>query len=220
MSLFSLRRPASINRRLRLDPMESRVNPSHTVDITAPALTGPEGTAVEFTSTVTGATTPTYEWTVTRDGNPFATGTTPDFTFTPDDNGNYVVMLNVTDTETAGDGTTTTHTITDTETFVADERGPDGHYHRSVGHGAGDAELVQPRGDGSVLRGPGGRVHVRDRLGRERQRGSDGAPRRADDRHPHVPDHRRQYGDRSPRPTRTTGPATRPRLPSRSRPRP
>ena len=124
MSLFSLRRPASITRRLRLDPMESRVNPSHTVDITAPALTGTEGTAVEFTSTVTGATTPTYEWTVTRDGSEFATGTTPDFSFTPDDNGNYVVTLEVTDTETADDGTTTTHTMTDTETFVATNVAP------------------------------------------------------------------------------------------------
>src|SRR5262245_56286381 len=88
MRLISFRRPASSSHRtvLRLDPMECRVTPSHTVTIAGPT-SGPEGTAVTFTSTVTGATSPTYAWSVKKDGADFSTATTPDFTFTPHDNG-------------------------------------------------------------------------------------------------------------------------------------
>jgi hypothetical protein len=126
MPLFHTRRPGPIVRRrsltrsLRLDPMECRLTPSHTATINATTLTGPEGTAVELTSTVTGATSPTYSWSVTRDGDAFTlpAGTVTDadtFTFTPDDDGSYEVTLTVTDGGTdAGGG----HTATDTETLT------------------------------------------------------------------------------------------------------
>src|SRR5262249_8511844 len=38
-----------------------------------------------------------YAWTVTKDGNAFASGTSANLTFTPDDNGTYVVTLTATD---------------------------------------------------------------------------------------------------------------------------
>src|SRR5215212_2654491 len=110
MPLFHSRRPrpTRLARTLRLDPMECRVTPSHTATIDAPALTGPEGTAVALTSTVTGAPAPTYSWSVTKDGAAYAlpAGTVTDaatFTFTPDDDAAYVVTLTVTDTATATD---------------------------------------------------------------------------------------------------------------------
>ena len=115
----SLRRRA-----LRLDPLEGRDNPSHTVAIAAPSLTGPEGSPVALTATVDGATSPTYQWTVTRDGTEVATGTTADFTFTPNDNGTFLVTLAVTDTTTGTDGTATTETVTDTETITATNVAP------------------------------------------------------------------------------------------------
>src|SRR5262249_32866893 len=43
------------------------------------------------------ADTQRYAWAVTRDGQPYASGSTPAFSFTPDDNGSYVVTLTVTD---------------------------------------------------------------------------------------------------------------------------
>ena len=39
----------------------------------------------------------TYAWTVTKDGQPFCTGTGAGFSFTPDDNGAYLVTLTATD---------------------------------------------------------------------------------------------------------------------------
>ncbi|HVK09523.1 MAG TPA: PKD domain-containing protein, partial [Gemmataceae bacterium] len=118
--------PKSLShRRLRLDPMECRVNPSHTVTIVATDLTGPEGTEVALTSDVTGAVAPIYTWSVTRDGAEFATATTEDFTFTPDDDGTYVVTLSVADTGAdPADPTGENHTVTDTETITATNVAP------------------------------------------------------------------------------------------------
>src|ERR1043166_3168619 len=78
---------------LRVEQFEDRVTPSHTVAIAAASLTGPEGSPIALTSTVTGATSPTYAWTVVKDGaaTAYATGTDANFTFTPNDNGSYVV---------------------------------------------------------------------------------------------------------------------------------
>jgi len=86
------------------------------VTIVADTLTVPEGSTVALTSTVTDGVAPTYDWSVTKDGGvtPFATGTTADFSFTPDDNGTYDVTLVVTDTDANG-----TTTVTDTETITA-----------------------------------------------------------------------------------------------------
>src|SRR5262249_48684985 len=120
----SSKRSPSPKCRLRFHQLESRDTPSHTVTINGPpVLTGPEGTEVSFTSTVAGATSPTYEWTVVKDmaATPFATGTTADFKFTPDDNGSYVIKLVVTDGATDATGG---HTATDTETFTATNVAP------------------------------------------------------------------------------------------------
>src|SRR4051794_32713092 len=58
-----------------------------------------EGTALSLTSTVTdpGATITGYSWHVTRDGTAYAAGTHATFGFRPNDNGQYVVNLQVTD---------------------------------------------------------------------------------------------------------------------------
>src|SRR5262249_36008691 len=39
----------------------------------------------------------TYAWSVTKDGSDYAKGTAANFSFTPDDNGTYVVTLTATD---------------------------------------------------------------------------------------------------------------------------
>lgn len=98
----------------------------------APA-SSPEGTAVALTSSVTPAnpdetvTVSSYAWSVTKDGNDFAlpAGTATDqadFTFTPDDNGSYVVSLSVTDDS----GTTETATQTIDVTNVSPTTGVSG----------------------------------------------------------------------------------------------
>lgn len=67
--------------------------------IGAPA-TATEGSLISLSSLVVDAgalDTFSYAWTVTRNGQPFATGTDADFEFTPSDEGAYVVSLQVTD---------------------------------------------------------------------------------------------------------------------------
>jgi hypothetical protein len=76
-----------------------------TASITGAPVSGhsPEGTAISLGSTVTDPspvdTAPgfTYAWSVTKDGNAYASGTAADFSFTPDENGTYVVSLTATD---------------------------------------------------------------------------------------------------------------------------
>src|SRR6267142_1719164 len=55
----------------------------------------PEGTAINLTSNVSGSGTPTYSWTVTKNGSAFASGSAAGLAFTPDDNGTYAVGLAV-----------------------------------------------------------------------------------------------------------------------------
>ena len=62
--------------------------------------TSPEGTLLVLTSQVTdpgSLDTFTYSWSVTKDGSAYLTATTADLSLTPDDAGNYVVSLTVTD---------------------------------------------------------------------------------------------------------------------------
>jgi hypothetical protein len=106
------RRPRSLARQLRLDPMECRLTPALAAAIEPPAtLTPPEGAPITLTGSATDATNPataTFAWTVTKnaDPTPFATGTGSTFTFTPDDNGTFTVTLTVTDPD-AGSATAT-----------------------------------------------------------------------------------------------------------------
>jgi Ca2+-binding RTX toxin-like protein len=99
-------RPASV--RLALERFEDRITPVTSVTIDGAPATSPEGTAIALTST-SDATAPTFAWSVAKDGGstPFATGTGSTFSFTPDDNGSYVVTLTVTDTDTTTNTTTT-----------------------------------------------------------------------------------------------------------------
>jgi len=63
----------------------------------------PEGTNVNMTADFTDVgtlDTHTFAWSATKNGDPFATGTAQDFTLTPDDEGEYVVTLTVTDDDT------------------------------------------------------------------------------------------------------------------------
>src|SRR5205807_5886550 len=76
------------------------------------------GTAIALASAVTDPSPTdttagfTYAWSVTKNGNPYASATSKDFTLTPDDNGTYVVTLSATDKD--GGVGTATQTITGT----------------------------------------------------------------------------------------------------------
>jgi hypothetical protein len=74
-----------------------------TAKILTDPISAPEGTAEPFTG---GATSPdpadnaagfSYAWTVTKDGNAFAQAAGSAFSFTPDDEGTYVVTFQATD---------------------------------------------------------------------------------------------------------------------------
>jgi PKD repeat protein len=129
------RTPAHPNRSRRpgpcLEALESRLVPAHTASITVNS-TAPlnEEAAVSLTAT-TNAADPSYAWTVTRDGDEVATGTAADFSFTPDDDGSYVVSLEVTDgDEAAGDVATDSETLTvDNVAPVAGISGPSAGVH-------------------------------------------------------------------------------------------
>ena len=67
---------------------------------TAPPGSSLEGTLINLTSDVTQSScggAATYAWSVTKNGDLFASAATEDFSFTPDDNGAYEVTLTVTD---------------------------------------------------------------------------------------------------------------------------
>src|SRR6266568_4181286 len=99
--------------RLALERIEDRITPVTAVTIGGAPASSPEGTAIVLTNT-NDATAPTYAWSVVKDGGstPFATGAGSTFTFTPNDNGSYVVTLTVNDTDATG--ATTTASASDT----------------------------------------------------------------------------------------------------------
>jgi len=75
----------------------------------------PEGTALNLASGVTDAGTLdtfTYAWTVTKNGNAYAADNTANLTFTPDDDGTYVVTLDVIDDDGGTSSTNRTITVT------------------------------------------------------------------------------------------------------------
>jgi len=76
------------------------------VAINGAPSTSPEGTPIALTSTVT-VSGGSYAWTVTKNASSFTSGTASNLTFTPDDNGTYVVTLIVTISgQTASDSKT------------------------------------------------------------------------------------------------------------------
>ena len=77
--------------------------------ITGVPATSNEGDTISLGSTIIDPgtlDTHTLDWSVTKDGNPYATGSGATFDFTPDDNGTYVVTLTATDDD-GGVGTAT-----------------------------------------------------------------------------------------------------------------
>src|SRR5262249_55561410 len=93
-------------------------NVAPTAAIVGAPTSSPEGSAIDLTSTVSDPSTAdttagfTYAWSVTKDGNPFATGSDADFSFTPDDNGSYQVTLSVTDKDGGVGSASATITVT------------------------------------------------------------------------------------------------------------
>ena len=94
--------------------------------IGAPADT-PEGSPVGLLAQVTdpGSDVWTYSWAVTKDGNPYETGTDATFTFTPNDgDADYVVSLTVTDDDTGlGDAAPVTILVTNASPTIIVEGG-------------------------------------------------------------------------------------------------
>src|SRR5207302_2653048 len=86
-----------LNRANALSVTVNNVAPTAAI-VGAPA-SSPEGTGISLTSNVTdpGADTFSYAWSVTKNGNAYASGTAANFSFTPNDEGTYVVSLTVTD---------------------------------------------------------------------------------------------------------------------------
>ena len=83
------------------------VNVAPSVTINGAPASSPEGTVIDLTSTVIdpGSTdTHTFDWQMTRNGSPFANGTSANFSFVPDDDGTYNVFLSVLD-NSGGQGT-------------------------------------------------------------------------------------------------------------------
>src|SRR3954452_10771360 len=112
MALFSIRRPTTTVRRLRLDPMECRLTPA-VAGFTVPTDPVPEGSPVALTAPTNDASA-TYQWNVfagtDTTATPIATGTAATLAFTPPDNGTFTVTLAVTDS---------VGTANDTETIMA-----------------------------------------------------------------------------------------------------
>jgi hypothetical protein len=92
------------------------VNVAPAVEISGIPESNPEGTAIDLNSSVTDPgvnDTFTYEWTVKKNGIDYGTtGTNTSFSFTPDDNGSYVVSLKVTDDDGGVGSTSQTIDVT------------------------------------------------------------------------------------------------------------
>jgi hypothetical protein len=93
-------------------------NVAPTPSIAGAPATSPEGTAIALAGSATDpslvdtAVGFSFAWAVTKNGNPFASGAGSAFTFTPDDDATYVVMLSVTDRDTGAGFTSVTINVT------------------------------------------------------------------------------------------------------------
>jgi Ca2+-binding RTX toxin-like protein len=99
--------------RLKLEQFEDRVTPAIALSINPLPAQVDEGTAITLAAT-TDAGSPSFAWTVTRDGTEVTTSSDPGFTFTPEDDGTFVVSLTVTGTDPADP--TLTGSASDSET--------------------------------------------------------------------------------------------------------
>ncbi|HKB36827.1 MAG TPA: PKD domain-containing protein, partial [Gemmataceae bacterium] len=110
-----------------------------TVDNVAPTATitgapasahSPESTAIRLGSSVTDPSSAdtgtgfTYAWSVTKNGVAYASGTAADFSFTPDDNGTYVVSLTAADKDNGTSPTAQATILVDNVAPTAGVSGP------------------------------------------------------------------------------------------------
>jgi hypothetical protein len=85
-----------------------------TAHVTIPASTSPEGTAVSLTGSATSPSAEdtaagfVYGWTVTKNGNAYASGGGSRWRFTPNDDGTYVITVKATDDGNMSDTATAT----------------------------------------------------------------------------------------------------------------
>jgi hypothetical protein len=117
----SLHMPVGISYAKAQPPAATGVPP--TVSINGAPSSSPEGTAIVLTSSVTPASGTTYSWSVTktRRGTTtanWATGTGSSLTFTPDDDGTYVVSHSVTVNGATGTAPGVTITVTNVSPSV------------------------------------------------------------------------------------------------------
>lgn len=118
------------------DPIEACIEGAHFRNNDAPCVnlngtsTSPEGTAVSFTADASdpdGDGPLTYTWTVTRDAAPYATGSgDSSFSFTPDDNGTYIVTVAVGDGKGATGSTSSSIVVTNVAPEITGVSGPAG----------------------------------------------------------------------------------------------
>ena len=90
-------------------------NVAPTAAINGAPGSSPEGTAISLTSSVTdpGQDTHSYAWSVKKDGVAYGSaGSSAGYSFTPNDNGSYVVSLEVTDSDGATGSDQKTITVT------------------------------------------------------------------------------------------------------------
>ena len=101
------------------------VNDPPSAAINAPS-TGAEGTLISVSGLATDIddTSFTYAWTVTKNGSPYVTGSGTPFTFTPNDNGTYVVNLVITDAHSGTDSASASIAVSNVNPVISSVTGP------------------------------------------------------------------------------------------------
>jgi len=101
------------------------VNDAPSASITVPSSTN-EGSAVTATVSVSDVddSTFTYAWSVTKNGSPYASGSSTSINFTPDDDGAYDVTVTVTDSGSANGSDLETVTATNVAPVITSISGP------------------------------------------------------------------------------------------------
>jgi DNA/RNA endonuclease G (NUC1) len=102
------------------------VNDAPTAYIVAPS-TGSEGTQISVSGSATdpdAGETFTFSWVVTKNGSPYATGSGTPYSFTPDDNGTYVVTLTATDSHNASGSTSASIAVSNVAPSIVSVTGP------------------------------------------------------------------------------------------------
>jgi hypothetical protein len=101
------------------------VNDPPSAAITAPS-TSTEGTPISVSGLASDVddTSFTYSWSVTKNGSPFATGSGTPFSFTPDDNGTYVVSLLINDGHGGSGAASASIAVSNVDPVISSVTGP------------------------------------------------------------------------------------------------